>query len=65
MIKTIIKAQNGMVLTFDPEGEQVPEYQGYYQDVKGRILKDAPANAEFSHWINNADEPVVVSRLEW
>ncbi|MFC1967437.1 hypothetical protein ACFLV2_02235 [Chloroflexota bacterium] len=65
MIKTVIKAQSGMVLTFDAEGEQMSEYQGCYQDVRGSILKDAPADAVFTHWINHADEPKMIARRDW
>jgi len=36
-----------MVMAFDKRGEQVPEYQGQYQDVKGSILENAPPNAVF------------------
>ena len=48
IIKSVIKADNGMVLVFDQEGEQIPEYQGHYEKVKPHILKDAPPTAIFT-----------------
>ena len=46
-ITTVIKYSNGIVLVFDQNGEQMPDYQGRYSDVKDRILADAPESAEF------------------
>ena len=40
VIKSIIKTPNGMVLVFDGKGEQIPEYQGQYENVKPNILKE-------------------------
>ena len=65
MIKTVIKAQSDMVLVFDEEGEQIPEYQGSYKEVKGSILRDAPSTAVFTHWFNYADEPKSISKETW
>ena len=65
MIKTVIMLQNGMVMTFDVEGEQITEYQGQYEDVKGHILRDAPPTAVFAHWFNYADESTAVPRGDW
>ncbi len=65
MIKTVIKVQNGGVLVFDAGGEQIPEYQGQYEDVKGAILKDATLETVFLHWFDYADKPVAVSRAGW
>ena len=65
MIKTVIMLQNGMVMTFDAEGEQITEYQGHYEDVKGHILRDAPPTAVFAHWFNYADESTAVPRGDW
>ena len=64
-IKNVIKAPNGMVLVFDNRGEQIPEYQGQYEEVKHRILKDAPPTAVFSHALDYEAELIVVSRVEW
>lgn len=65
MIKTVIRLQNSMVMTFDAEGEQIPEYQGYYEDVKRHILRDAPPAAVFAHWFNYADESTTVPKGDW
>ncbi len=48
IIKSVIKAPNGMVLVFDDKGVQISEYQGQYEKVKPRILEDAPPSAVFS-----------------
>ncbi len=65
MIKTVIKSQSDMVLVFDEEGEQIPEYQGDYEEVKENILRDAPLTAVFAHWFNHADEPRSISKEDW
>ncbi len=66
MIKSVCKWQDGMVMVFDKKGEQIPEYQGQYEDVKESILKDAPPDAVFSHgfW-DEAELLKVVPREEW
>jgi hypothetical protein len=65
VITTIIGLKNDMIMVFDAEGEQVPEYQGKYEDVKGGILGDAPPDAVFTHWFDYSDELVTVYREEW
>lgn len=65
LIKSIIRTQNSMVLVFDDKGEQIPEYQGQYEKVKLRILKDAPASAVFGYIFDNETELKTVSREEW
>ena len=52
-------------MVFDADGEQVPEYQGRYEDVKTHILRDAPPAVVFAHWFGYADEPVAVARGDW
>lgn len=54
MIKTIIRVKNDMVMVFDENGEELPEYQGYYNDVKDRILADARAESVFNHWFGHS-----------
>lgn len=34
---------NGMCMVFDKDGEQIPEYQGRWEEVSDSILKDKPA----------------------
>jgi hypothetical protein len=41
-ITTIIQWQDGMVMVFDEDGEQMPQYQGRVDDVRDKILKVAP-----------------------
>jgi len=65
VIKSVIKAQNDMVLVFDEDGEQIPEYQGQYEKVKPRILKDAPPDAVFSYAFDNETDLRIVPREEW
>ncbi|MFQ5996951.1 MAG: hypothetical protein ACE5KP_04935 [Dehalococcoidales bacterium] len=65
MIRTIIRLKNDMVMVLDVEGEQVPEYQGQYEDVKGSILRDAPPDAVFTHWFGYDAEPEIIYREGW
>jgi len=65
VIKSVIKTQNGMVLVFDDNGEQIPRYQGQYERVKSRILKDAPPSAVFSYAFDNETELGTVPGEEW
>ncbi len=65
IIKTAIRFQNNMVMVFDEEGEQIPEYQGQYEDVKGIILRDAPPDAIFAHGYSDTGDLIKVSREEW
>ena len=65
MIKTVIRLENNMVMVFDAEDEQIPEYQSQYEDVKARILRDAPPDTTFAHWFGLAAEPENVSRENW
>lgn len=65
MIKSAINTSTNMVLVFDEYGEQVPEYQGQYQEVKERVLKDAPLGAIFGRWLDYEDDIQTVSREEW
>jgi hypothetical protein len=63
MIKTVIRIKNEMVMVFDENGDELPEYQGYYYDVKDRILADAQVNSVFKHWFGHSLKPAAV-RLE-
>ena len=65
MIKTVIKCPNNMVMVFDREGEQIPQYQGQYEEVKTNILKDAPLNTVFGYLSNSEPELRRVPRQEW
>lgn len=65
MIKTVIRSQNNMVMVFDKKGEQIPKYQGQYEEVKEGVLKDAPSDAIFAYGFTNIGELRKVSREEW
>jgi hypothetical protein len=65
MIKVVIRLKNDMILVFDEDGEQLPEYQGQYNDVKGDILRDAPSGAVFNHWFERTLGPNRVLREYW
>jgi hypothetical protein len=65
MIKTVIRIRNNMVMVFDEEGEQIPEYQGYYDEMRERILMDAPAGSVFNNWFGCSLEPDVVAIENW
>lgn len=63
MINQVIRFQNDMVMCFDEEGEQLPEYQGRYEEVRDKILADAPQSAEFFVIWNVPGN--AISREEW
>jgi hypothetical protein len=65
VIKTVIRIKNDMVLVFDEAGEQMPEFQGHYPDVKARILANAPEGSVFNHWFGHSLEPDVVRSDIW
>ncbi len=64
MIDNAVKFSNGIVLCFDENGEQMPEYQGRYEEVKDKILADAPQSARFFRavWMVSSGE---IPREEW
>jgi len=51
-----------MVLVFDENDEQIPEYQGLYDEVGSKILADAPPDATFGHLVTGLK---AVPRDEW
>ena len=65
VIKSVIKSQNGMVMVFGKRGEQIPEYQGQYEEVRKSILKDAPPDAVFGYFPNCETELEMVPREKW
>ncbi|MFC1948884.1 hypothetical protein ACFLW0_01750 [Chloroflexota bacterium] len=65
MIKTAVRCPNDMVMVFDEMGEQVPEYQGWYEEVRDGILRDAPLDAAFGYFIDAVPEIQDVPRVEW
>jgi hypothetical protein len=49
MHQIVIRLRNNMVVVFDEYGEPVPVYQGQYEDVKERVLGDAPSKKLYKH----------------
>lgn len=47
MIHQVVLYSNGMVMVFDYNGEQIPELQGRFLDVRGLILKLVNDTTEF------------------
>ncbi|KKL51171.1 hypothetical protein LCGC14_2298160 [marine sediment metagenome] len=45
-IATIVRWKNGNVMVFDQNGDQIPEYQGRWNDVKYSIVRDMPDHVE-------------------
>lgn len=64
MIKEVIKLPSDMVIVFDEQGEQIPEYQGSYDQVRDMLLRDAPPTARFIHAVFNVSGNGV-HREEW
>lgn len=65
VIKTAIRLPNDMVVVFDRKGEQLPEYQGLYEEVKGKVLKDACPDTVFAHGFTASGELREVPKTEW
>jgi hypothetical protein len=65
MIKTVIRIKNDMVLVFDEDGEEMPRYQGYYDDVKDKIMADVQPGSIFNHWFGYSLKPLVIRRDLW
>ena len=64
MIKKAILWTNGMVMVFDEKGEQMPEYQGQYSEVKDKILKASTPETVFTFGQWNEGE-FVVDKERW
>jgi hypothetical protein len=47
MIEHVYRFANGLVMVFDEDGEQIPEYQGRWTEKREEILRDAQAWTEF------------------
>jgi len=54
-----------MVVVFDEDDEQVPEYQGRYEEVREHVLRDAPPHTLFGLWFDYETDIRTVSREEW
>lgn len=65
MVNTVIRAANNMVIAFDEQGNQMPAYQGKYEDVKKKIIADLGAGAAYIHWFGTSSEPDAVTPVNW
>ena len=65
MLKTVIRLRNNAVMVFNAEGEQLPEYQGKYEEVREIIVRDAPAGTVFNHWFGYALKPQATAVKDW
>lgn len=65
MMKTVIRLKDDAVMVFDDRGEQMTAYQGQYDQVREKVLEDAPSEAVFLHWLGSDAIPETVSREEW
>lgn len=65
MIATVIRTGNGMVMVFDEQGCELPEYQGPYDRVKKLVLLNVSRDTVFEHWFGTELAPNVVRALEW
>ena len=61
----LMSLRNDMVMVFNAEGEQLPGYQGHYEDVKRVILNDAPPATLFNHWFGHATKADAVAKERW
>ena len=65
MIRTVLRCLNNMVMVFDEKGEQIPSYQGQYEEVKESILKDALSTTVFGYLSDFKPEVREVPREKW
>ncbi len=65
MIRTAIRCPNDIVMVLNERGEQVFEYQHQYDEVKEKILEDAPPDTLFVIFLDHDTELRVVPRAEW
>ncbi len=49
-IKTVILWQNGMVMVFGQDGQQLPEYQGPVEEVRDKIKRAYAGQWEYKVW---------------
>ncbi len=65
MIKTAIRFPNNMVMVFNEIEEQIPKYQGQYDEVRESILEDALPDTVFGYFSDYGAEFKIVSREDW
>lgn len=52
-MKEVIYWSNGVVMVFDDQGQQMPEYQGKFSECKQKILDAARPDTQFQAGIWN------------
>jgi hypothetical protein len=62
MIASVIRWQNGMVMVFDTLGKQMTDYQGCVDEVREKILQDAPPQARFESGNWQTGETTIINR---
>ena len=65
MIRSVVRCPNNMVIVFDEDDEQITEYQGLYEEMRERILRDARPGTLFGHWFDSETDVRTVPREEW
>jgi len=65
MINIVIKTSDGFVKVFDENKERVLEYEGRYEEVKTRILQDAPEYTIFAYKNNRGHITYLIPREKW
>lgn len=48
-IDAVIRFPNGMVMVFDQHGEQMPDYQGVWTEMREKISRDKPPYVHPQH----------------
>lgn len=65
MIKTVVRCPDDMVMVFDEKGEQIPEYQGQYGEVRESILKATSPDTVFNHLFDTEPRIKDIPREDW
>ncbi len=66
MINEVIRFQDDTVRVFDEKREQMPEFQGRYEQVRVKILARAPKSAKFFYgtWDKSTPEHLKAKFVE-
>jgi len=65
MIAKAIHWSNGTVMVFDERGNQLPEHQGLYTNVRQSVLDNAPDNCVFMNGYWDGGRLEMVDRDSW
>ncbi|MFH1002596.1 MAG: hypothetical protein V1780_00435 [Chloroflexota bacterium] len=65
MISSVVRCPSNMVMVFDEDGEQLPEYQGMYPEVRAHLMEQAPPGTVFGHWYDSEADIVTIPREAW